>query len=932
MSRKAKIIIIFSVSLAITLGLYFKKDETSNSPTGYSYYQKGEYKEAVEYFREYAEHNSQSAFSLAMMYWEGVGVEENRLVAQEWLTKSANAENKNAFYNLGYLRYHGLIKNPSDDIKGLSSLSKAVILGSSEAEGFLREINANHKEGIEKYTLLPIYGEQTWTEKKATLRELEKLAEAGNREAIYQYLNNPGSTKRSLKTKGYLQPFIENKDPEFMYLKYKLVARDINLLLGSANSNYPDAVYFLYQVYHGDEDINELREDPVLADIYLQLSADLEHHDGLIKKIEYLMSDYNYSSRYFRESPIKYIDKLLEKYPNSHQAIITVAKAYSVPNSPVYHPDKAFELMNKAYEVQPSAEAKLELADKYAYGIGVKKDLKKAIDFLKENIANNELLKESQSKLVKIYFEFDISNYIGKEEIINILKNHVESNVDYSFNQDYSLAHYYADILLEQDPIKNSEYAFSLYEKAKGYFSSAKTHQAMAEIKYHNKIDEEVFYLIINDLNSDFDRHSLTEKERKEGYDILLKYGMDSPKVVDFIIEKSLYNDDVREAIQPILNINKDIAFKYIVKNIINESVKKNVNEDVLKNYYKNILELAELGSIDAMKFIVKRGAEYDLIQGGFFYNIRLDRLANITLKERFTWHQKCANLGDNVCLQDFLTIYHGENEYVNLKDPDFKYYEWDAKINGRKNNYINEVMKEEDSDKKWLSLAELYYHYDPEKSLFYAEKAYDLGNEKASQYIYNYYMDSICEDKNNINKAADYLKKWLNVSNISNSELTFNQVRLIAFNYLNAPCVIEQDLDKAIEWYQLSLHYPYDIDDDIYSALDQIYKNEFDNQNHDPITNIYISTLKKHNDYMLEIGNRLGKMRYAEPVFLNLYKTHLLKRNAKEAYFYAILLKMDVTNIAMFYSIPESERQEIEFIINESINKNKGIDQKQNE
>lgn len=67
--------------------------------------------------------------------------------------------------------------------------------------------------------------------KKRTLEELEKLAEEGNKEAVYQYLENKDSVKQSRKTKNMIRPFIEEKDPKMMYLKYKLISQDINLLL-----------------------------------------------------------------------------------------------------------------------------------------------------------------------------------------------------------------------------------------------------------------------------------------------------------------------------------------------------------------------------------------------------------------------------------------------------------------------------------------------------------------------------------------------------------------------------------------------------------------------------------------------------------------------------------------------------------------------------
>ncbi|MEX5486622.1 hypothetical protein IC611_17460 [Proteus mirabilis] len=49
---------------------------------------------------------------------------------------------------------------------------------------------------------------------------------------------------------------------------------------------------------------------------------------------------------------------------------------------------------------------------------------------------------------------------------MNILRESVIKNKSAgTFNQNYSLAHFYADLLLEEDVANNEEYAFSLYQK-----------------------------------------------------------------------------------------------------------------------------------------------------------------------------------------------------------------------------------------------------------------------------------------------------------------------------------------------------------------------------------------------------------------------------------------------------------------------------------
>ncbi len=81
-----------------------------------------------------------------------------------------------------------------------------------------------------------------------------------------------------------------------------------------------------------------------------------------------------------------------------------------------------------------------------------------------------------------------------------------------------------------------------------------------------------------------------------------------------------------------------------------------------------------------------------------------------------------------------------------------------------------------------------------------------------------------------------------------------------------------------------------------------------------DPFVNVYLSTLKNHNDYILDMNIRLGKMNFAISSFDKLYEALLLKGDVKEAYYYGLLLNYDVNNVAMFYSLSDIERKNIEY------------------
>ena len=58
----------------------------------------------------------------------------------------------------------------------------------------------------------------------------------------------------------------------------------------------------------------------------------------------------------------------------------------------------------------------------------------------------------------------------------------------------------------------------------------------------------------------------------------------------------------------------------------------------------------------------------------------------------------------------------------------------------------------------------------------------------------------------------------------------------------------------------------------------------------------------------------RLGKMNFAISSFHKLYEALLLKGDVKEAYYYGLLLNYDVNNVAMFYSLSDIERKNIEY------------------
>ncbi len=88
-------------------------------------------KEAARWYRLAADRGDpQGAFSLALAYLRGRGVEENRQVAIGWLEKAALTNHSGAIYNLGLLAIDGEIQ---DFDKARTMFSRAADLGNNDA-------------------------------------------------------------------------------------------------------------------------------------------------------------------------------------------------------------------------------------------------------------------------------------------------------------------------------------------------------------------------------------------------------------------------------------------------------------------------------------------------------------------------------------------------------------------------------------------------------------------------------------------------------------------------------------------------------------------------------------------------------------------------------------------------------------------------------
>lgn len=581
------------------------------------------------------------------------------------------------------------------------------------------------------------------------------------------------------------------------------------------DDHYAKKAYLLYQIYNGDKYGKSLKPDQLQAQKYLQLAAELGHQDALIEMIDQSTNLYNAPGKYLDSQAKKYINMLLEKYPNSPKTLITVGNLYADYRKHFYNPEKSFELIQKASEISPSAEINYDLAKKYALALGTEQNLKKAISLLQENITNDKLVQDSQYALARLYFQFDVSDEIGKDFVMDILRESVERNKSALF-PDYSLAHYYADYLLEQDPINNREYAFSLYNKASHYFTDANIHHALALIKYEKHEKEQAAYLILSTLKADQKYHYLTTIERQNAYNLLFKHFLDYPGTIQFLVEQSLNNEQVKSAIQPLLKQNPDAKFKYAIANVNRMSIKNTIDDKALALHYQDIITAAELGSIDAMLFIIHGKVDDDRLPGTLFDDNRFDQLTGITNDDRWMWHNKCADQGSNRCLaelgyryqygkfgveKDYLkALKYYKRIHITPDNYEFLNYESDMKLIEKEQQKFNELLNQYNNNDAEAAhrLADVYrfgkygQKEDNVKWLKYLDQATNLGSAKALHELWSYYEDEGQLEKNRA-KIMSYYSKQIASGNQS-AALT------LGLNYLYGLHLVNANRTKARE------------------------------------------------------------------------------------------------------------------------------------
>ncbi|MBG5893955.1 sel1 repeat family protein [Providencia rettgeri] len=913
MTKPFKVGLFILIIIAVAIGIYFVNTTNSSSPSqlGYDLYQQGESQAAFEQFQKNADKDSQSAFALAMMYKEGIGTKTDDVAAQNWLIKAAEANNKNALYNLGFFRYKHLIEDTSTDENGLTSLTKAADLGVKEAQemvggiyladkyeqvpqnielsrqyftlaseqgsklakfalGYIaHDFENDSKKAVEILTplvsndfplpamllasiyeeggngvppnpllakkyerlsfssaleyisdaselepgALSLYGSQTEEEKQKVITNLEERASRGDENAIYalyqKYMTGDGVRRNKNRAMVYLRPLVEAKHPKALYLNYKADTDRIQDLTDAADGQYPPAMYQAYNVYSG-RTFSDVKRNDALAEKYLTAAADLGDLNALVTINQRAISSYDFPNKKLSDTVAKYTPILMEKYPNSAEALVAASDIYSAKGSPLFSPEKAFATLEKANRIDPTYDAQMQLARYYINAFGTKQDVQKAAKLLIDNLNENDYPSTADRLLVQVYYRYDIKALIDEKTIVDILKNDVIKR------ENYALAYLYADYLLKEDAEKNSVQAFDLYEKSIKQNYNSQVYYAAALLKYRPTETNKIANLIVNVLHSPQAQAELLPSQLQIAKDILLKTGLNRADTKALLVKMALYENhaEAQKLIEPLINKDADITYLYGINKLTQLTNVDTLSDAEIKPLYDYILKAAELGSASAYLYIAQNLDGVTYHNDKAYYKSRFQQITGLTAKDLVPQYKKCAALKNNRCLYELGEIYqegnYGEDAnydtalfyYNQISDPDFSFLKSRKReIEKAKASFANIQLKAKQNDPDALRTLANAYKYgnygkkvDQKKWLEYLEKSAKFNQESALEELIDYYQQ---DQYLNANKAK-ILGYYDQLAAIGSKDYT----RKLAHQYLNGSQLVEPNRQKAREYY----------------------------------------------------------------------------------------------------------------------------------
>ncbi|MGG4609066.1 tetratricopeptide repeat protein [Providencia sp. Me31A] len=773
------------------------------------------------------------------IYMEDKYEEKSRNVeqARKYFTLAAEQDSRLAKFALGYIA-HDFDKDNKKAVEILTPLvSKdfplpAILLASIYEEGgngiTQNKFFAKRYERISMASTLEfiadadqfepsplsLYGSLTLEEKQKIIANLETRASNGDETAMYilyqKYMTGEDVRKNKNKAAAYLYPLVQKRAPKALYLNYLADKDNIKDLTEAADAQYLDAMYAAYRVYSGKTFNYDVKRDDARADKYLTSAADMGHEQALITIIEKTISSHRFPNKQLADIVTKYTSILMEKYPNSPDALIAASNVYGNEDSPLYSPEKSFEALEKANKISPDYDSQIQLARYYIQGFGTKQNLPEAVKILKKGLDQRGYPSTADRLLVQLYYRYDIKEYVDEKIIIDILKQDVIER------KNYELAHFYADYLLQQDAEKNRKLAFELYEQSSKQNYSGSVYYAAALLKYKPEETRRAVNLIVDVLNSPNNKSELSEKEINTANNILLKVGLTTVPAKNLLVNLALFenNTEALKLIEQQIGVDADITYLYGIKKLSQLTHVDDMSDAELKPYYDTILNAAELGSQSASLYIAQNLDRVNYYNDRPYYKARFQRITGLTPDDLVAQYKKCAAQNSNRCLYELGEIYqegkYGEDAnydtaleyYGKISDPDFSFLKSRKRaIENAKAKFIKiQAEAKQNNPAALRQLADAYKNgsygqkVDEKKSLEYLTAAAKFNDEKALKRLVDYYNQDTLIDTNK-SKILGYYDQ---LANIGSKDYT----RKLAHQYLNGSRLVEPNRQKAREYY----------------------------------------------------------------------------------------------------------------------------------
>lgn len=617
------------------------------------------------------------------------------------------------------------------------------------------------------------------TERANKLSELESLAKEGDSDAIYQlfdlYNLGDGVIENKSKAVDYLKPLVDKNDPKALYLRYTVTKKNPDDVITAADNGYAPAAYYLYRVYSLSIEDNNFNYSPELAKKYLHQAADLGSKGAMSYFILSMLEDSNYPNTQLNQQLTYYANKLLTDYPNDPMALTYASYVYYDKKSEIYDPNKAFELTQRAFEISPESYLRLNLANKYAYGIGTAQNLEKAVQLYNENIIKFPADTRSKRYLTELFYTYDLSAYLDEKIIIEYILNDIK---DKSY---YLQAYYYADYLLQTDAKKNYQQAFELYEKHSNYNLKAKIHYAIALIKYQDNQYAQAISLIDDVFKNKEYKNTLSNKELDAAYKILMDYGLKNATAKKLLLTLAVNDDypNAKDFALPLIGKDPDITFQYAIEQLKKINNIDEVSDEELKSYYDLVFKAAEIGSTDANLYIARNLQNYKVSTEWPYFSSRFMSITQFPEEATTQWLEKCADLGNNHCLYQLGDIFE-RGRYKNPVNYQkaLSYYE---RITDKKYPYvqsnikaIKNVLAQFDEHKRKAHDGDAYANLvvsdayktgefgqpiDETLWLKYLDRSAMLGNDVALQRIIYHYDNANLREEDRPKLLGYYLK-----------------------------------------------------------------------------------------------------------------------------------------------------------------------------